>query len=144
MSLIWRGQWFIKVKHVKKCEKCYNKFYQKSVLKRFSKFTAKCASVSFLNKVSGWTYTLHRKLKFSITDFFSKCDQIWSFLQIWSHLLKKSVIDNFMFWTVVVAAFSQSHVILRCWHFQSSSNCFDLNWCLLPILWSEFRGYEPC
>ena len=31
-----------------------------------------------------------QKMKFSIKDFFSKCDQILSFLQIWSHLLKKS------------------------------------------------------
>ena len=29
--------------------------------------------------------------KFSIKDFFSKCEQIRSFLQIWSNLLKKSV-----------------------------------------------------
>ena len=29
-------------------------------------------------------------LTFPIKDFFSKCDQIYSFLQIWSHLLKKS------------------------------------------------------
>ena len=29
-------------------------------------------------------------------DFFSKCDQIRSFLQIWSHLLKKSVMENFI------------------------------------------------
>ena len=31
-----------------------------------------------------------QKMKFSIKDFFSKCNQILSFLQIWSHLLKKS------------------------------------------------------
>ena len=31
-----------------------------------------------------------QKMKFSIKDFFSKCDQIHSFLRIWSHLLKKS------------------------------------------------------
>ena len=31
-----------------------------------------------------------QKLKFSIKDFFSKCDQIRSFLRIWSHLLRKS------------------------------------------------------
>ena len=30
-------------------------------------------------------------MKFSIKDFFSKCDQIRSFLRIWSHLLKKSL-----------------------------------------------------
>ena len=28
-----------------------------------------------------------RKMKFSIKDFFSKCDQIRSFLRIWLHLL---------------------------------------------------------
>ena len=38
-----------------------------------------------------------QKIKFSITDFFRKCDQIRTFLQIWSHLLKKSVIENFIF-----------------------------------------------
>ena len=33
---------------------------------------------------------------FSIKDFFSKCDQIRSFLRIWSHLLKKSLMENFI------------------------------------------------
>ena len=33
-----------------------------------------------------------QKMKFSIKDFFSKCDQIRRKLQIWSHLLKKSLI----------------------------------------------------
>ena len=32
-----------------------------------------------------------QKMMFSIKDFFSKCGQIRSFLQIWSHLLKKSL-----------------------------------------------------
>ena len=41
-----------------------------------------------------------QKMKFSITDFFSKCDQIRSFLRIWSHLLKKSVMENFIFCAV--------------------------------------------
>ena len=30
-----------------------------------------------------------QKMKFSIKDLFSKCDQIRRKLQIWSHLLKK-------------------------------------------------------
>ena len=38
-----------------------------------------------------------QKMKFSIKDFFSKCDQIHSFLQIWSHFLKKSLRENFIF-----------------------------------------------
>ena len=38
-----------------------------------------------------------QKMKFSITDFFSKCDQIRRKLRIWSHLLTKSVMENFIF-----------------------------------------------
>ena len=36
-------------------------------------------------------------MAFSIKDFFSKCDQIRRFLWIWSHLLKKSLMGNFIF-----------------------------------------------
>ena len=42
--------------------------------------------------------TLHKKMKFSIEDFFSKCDPY--FLRIWSHLLKKSLMENFIFCAV--------------------------------------------
>ena len=42
------------------------------------------------------------KMKFSIKDFFSKCDQIRRKLRIWSYLLKKSLIENFTFCTVRV------------------------------------------
>ena len=38
-----------------------------------------------------------QKMKFLIKDFFNKCDQIRSFLRIWSHLLKKSLMENFIF-----------------------------------------------
>ena len=38
-----------------------------------------------------------QKIKFSIKDFFSKSEQIRSFLQIWSHLLKKSLMRTFIF-----------------------------------------------
>ena len=41
-----------------------------------------------------------KKMKFSIKDFFSRCDQIRSFLRIWSHLLKKSLMENFIFCAV--------------------------------------------
>ena len=39
-------------------------------------------------------------MKFSIEDFFSKCDQIRRKLRIWSHLLKKSFMENFIFCAV--------------------------------------------
>ena len=40
------------------------------------------------------------EMKFLIEDFFSKCDQILRKLRIWSHLLKKSLIENFIFCAV--------------------------------------------
>ena len=42
-------------------------------------------------------YVTAQKIKFSFKDFFSKCDQIHSFLRIWLHLLKKSLMENFLF-----------------------------------------------
>ena len=41
-----------------------------------------------------------QKKKFSIQDFFSKYDQIYGKLRIWSHSLKKSVMKNFIFCAV--------------------------------------------
>ena len=41
-----------------------------------------------------------QKVKFSIKDFFSKCDQIRRKLRIWSHLLKKPLMENFIFCAV--------------------------------------------
>ena len=44
-----------------------------------------------------------QKMKLSIKGFFSKCDQIRSFMQIRSHLLKKSLMENFIFCAVANA-----------------------------------------
>ena len=41
-------------------------------------------------------FSTTRKIKFSIKDFFSKCDQIRRKLRTWSHLLKKSSMENFI------------------------------------------------
>ena len=43
-----------------------------------------------------------QKMKFSIKDFFSKCGQIRSILRIWSHLLKKSLMENVIICAVYV------------------------------------------
>ena len=40
-------------------------------------------------------------MKFFIKDFFSKCDQILKKLRVWSHLLKKSLMENFIFFCSV-------------------------------------------
>ena len=36
-------------------------------------------------------------MKFPIKDFFCRCDHIRIFLRIWSHLLKKSLMENLIF-----------------------------------------------
>ena len=38
-----------------------------------------------------------QEMKFSIIEFFSKCDQIRRKLQILSHLVKKSLTEKFFF-----------------------------------------------
>ena len=45
-----------------------------------------------------------QKMKLSTKDFFSKCNQIRRKLRIWSHLLKKSLMENFIFCAVIVTA----------------------------------------
>ena len=56
-----------------------------------------------------------QKMKFSIKDFFSKCDQIRRKLRIWSHLLKKSLMKNFIFCVVI----EQLHDLLKTEKFRS-------------------------
>ena len=41
-------------------------------------------------------YNTAQKMRFSIKYFFSKCDQTRGILRIWSHLLKKSLMENFI------------------------------------------------
>ena len=45
-------------------------------------------------------FSTAQKMKFSIKDFFSKCDQLRRFLRIWSHLMKKSLMEKFIFYAV--------------------------------------------
>ena len=61
--------------------------------------------------------SLHKKMKFSVKDFFSKCDQIRGKLRIWSHLLKKSLVKNFIFCTVDIR--SRIHRIISNIYFSS-------------------------
>ena len=39
-------------------------------------------------------FTTAQKIKFSIEDYFNKCDRIRRKLRIWSHLLKKFLMEN--------------------------------------------------
>ena len=66
------------------------------------------------NPVKHLIFNTAQKMKFSIKDFFSKCDQIRRFLRIWSHLLEKSLIESFIFYVV------------KCQHNASIHNVFKL------------------
>ena len=72
-------------------------------IKFFVLLTMQCSVVMLLqrhhqlkSKGDKFTHTA-QKVRFSIKDFFSQCDQIHSFIRIWSQLLKKSLIENFTF-----------------------------------------------
>ena len=62
-------------------------------------------------------------MKFSITDFFSKCGQVRRKLRIWSHLLKKSLMENFIF--CAVNSFT-SRVMINCGK-NNPASLFKLN-----------------
>ena len=49
-------------------------------------------------------------MKFSNKDFFSICDQIRRNLRIWSHLLKKSLMENFILCAVKFQPVSKATV----------------------------------
>ena len=52
-----------------------------------------------------------QKVKFSIKYLFSNCDQIRSFLRIWSQLLKKSLMGSYIFCAMPSALFSWFNII---------------------------------
>ena len=69
-----------------------------------------------------------QKMKFSIKDLFSKCDQIGRKLRIWSHLLKKSLMENFIFCAVFYKLLS----VLHFWFFAIGS--FHLTYILFLVV----------
>ena len=60
-----------------------------------------CQRGQFLQEFQVVGLYIFKKMKFSIKDFFSKCDQILRELRIWLYLLKKSLMQNFIFYAVV-------------------------------------------
>ena len=66
-------------------------------------------------------------MKFSINDFFSKCDQIRRNLRIWSHLLNKFLMENFTFCAVILSIFLFLY-IYNAWYklFNASSFFMDI------------------
>ena len=68
-----------------------------------------------------------QKMKFSINNFFSKCDQTERKLRIWSYLLNKSLMENCIFCAVsIVSPSSKKYfrnwnvAMIYCFNFKSS------------------------
>ena len=88
---------------------------------------------NFESNLKLWCTAL--KMKFSIKDFFSKCDQICRKPWIWSHLPKKFLMENFIlcammgswlrFWQILVTSggfqgFSRRFLSFEIWKVRAS------------------------
>ena len=63
-------------------------------------------------------FTLHKNEVF-IKDFFSKCDQIGSFLRIWSYLLKEFLTENYIFSENTIVLFTLFQIFFQySWKFK--------------------------
>ena len=76
-------------------------------------------------------------------DFLTKCDQIPSFLRIWSHLLEKPLMENFIFCAVTLCA--NKLEILKVSDLIHLQNCLLMNqleqYERLAKSFSEFKRY---
>ena len=90
----------------KKCELDSSTLYSAklSLYSRVYPFFKKLTnpSLAFFNNSlsSAFSSNTAQKMKVSIKDFPSKCDQIRRKLQVCSHLLKKSLMENFIFYAI--------------------------------------------
>ena len=91
----------------KRCSYKFHKIHRKTPMSEslFTEHLWKTASIISIEVLTNHQSKLFRifyycitaqKMKFSIKDLFSKCDRIRSLLRIWSHLLKKSLMKNFL------------------------------------------------
>ena len=69
---------------------------------------------------------------FDITDFFSKYDQIRSFLWAWSYLLKKPLMENFIFCAVNDLSFVTFLTIISISYFVKLVG--RLQWCIQKLV----------
>ena len=103
-----------------------------------------------------------QKMKFFIKNFFSKCDQNPRKLSIWSHLLKKSLMENFIFvqwtgtvqtvpkikpentweiWTALSPTNCCSNSLLKCGSVPPCENCpySEFFWPAFSRIWTEYE-----
>ena len=74
-----------------------------------------------------------QKIKFSIKDFLNRCDQIRRELRIWSHLLKKSLMQNFIYCAVLETFNSRMSMRKTPASFQFAITCILPPFSLFPF-----------
>ena len=90
-----------KLFHFERCFENRYRYGHENGLYSIQKITWSYPFVVFL--LSRKRASTTQEMKFSVKDFFSKCDQICRKLRIWSHLRKKCLMENFIFCTVKVS-----------------------------------------
>ena len=78
-------------------------------------------------------------MKFSISDFFSKCDQ-QSFLRLWSHLLKKSLMENFLFRAVYEIPKSTEFYLVYIFRYKEQNTGWQEQVPLYNFLFNSYAG----
>ena len=82
-----------------------------------------------------------KKMKFSIKEFFSKCNQICCFCRIRSHLLKKPLMENFIFSAVIIDYQYNKGIINSCKTYLQTVEVFSK---MIYLFWKQgfaFRGH---
>ena len=136
-------------------------YFQRSHLhhSQFCSFTSICKHSCFtciLFKIlcfilgARFLISLHKKMKFFIKDFFSKCDRIRCFLRIWSHLLKKPLMETFTFcavfqllWIILkinTVKFSLFYLVIHV-YFMKLFGCLPVASFKLRFLWNCILSY---
>ena len=86
------------------------------------------------------------KNELSIKNFFSKCDQIRRKLRIWSHLLKKSSVENFIFCAVYASEWFLQSLLTTCaFCYNYEIDIFSCNYALCLLVFTFFLiKFYPC
>ena len=85
------------------------------------------------------------KRKISVRDFFSKCDRIRSFLRIWSHLLKKFLMESFIFsavkhWRSAVIGWQEILFVVNSWQNAGAYGFNQEIFTAIPLQRHQFCG----
>ena len=81
-------------------------------------------------------------MKFSVKDFFSKCDQMRGKLRIWSHLLMKFLMENFTFCANQCSHLSYSFISMLFSILQHVLFLYPLKMSKKQRFFYVFRGYR--